>query len=153
MAKAKKIESNLLDELLGPVDPLAYAQVRNTMMLAKKLDKAREDKGWSKAEFARKMGREQSEVTKWLSGTHNFGVRLLTELEMKLGIRLLNVQEEEDVHELLLMGYAATFRAEGTITGWQGREPHTETVSRILFGTTTVGQQGNSTRRNGLNVN
>ncbi len=94
MAKAKKIESNLLDELLGPVDPLAYAQVRNTMMLATKIDEARINKKWSKVKFAREMGRSPSEVTKWLSGTHNFGVHLLTELEMKLGIRLLNSQEE-----------------------------------------------------------
>lgn len=141
MAKAKKIESNLLDELLGPVDPVAYAQVRNTMMLAKKIDEARCKKGWSKAEFARKMGRKPSEVTKWLSGTHNFGVHLLTELEIMLGTRLLNVREEDEREvRVQVVRYVPIVGLEGTIQGWSGRIPPPETGTSILSLEGTFGQ-------------
>jgi len=41
--------------------------------------------GYSKKEFAARMGRLPSEVTKWLSGTHNFTSDLLAEISCVLG--------------------------------------------------------------------
>jgi len=153
MARAKKIESNLLEDLLGPVDPLAYEKVRNTMMLAKKIDEARCKKGWSKTEFAREMGRKPSEVTKWLSGTHNFGTHLLTEIGVKLGIRLLNVREEEDVRVAQVVRYVPMVGLEGIIPGWSSRNPLPEMGLGIRSQIATVGQQGNLDNRSGSNFN
>ena len=40
--------------------------------------------GMSRKEFALKMGRQPSEVTKWLSGRHNFTLDLLAEISVVL---------------------------------------------------------------------
>lgn len=153
MAKPKKIERNLLDELLGPVDPLAYEQVRKTMMLAKKIDEARCKKNWSKVEFAREMGRKPSEVTKWLSGTHNFGVHLLTEMEMKLDIRLLNVQEEEEVCEVQLKHYSATVGSSVSTQGWSKRDPLPKAGSSTFIFNTTDTLRSNGNQHSGTMPN
>ena len=47
--------------------------------------------GLSKLEFARALGRRPSEVTKWLSGKHNFTIRTLSLLSSFFGESLVRV--------------------------------------------------------------
>ena len=47
--------------------------------------------GLSKLEFARALGRRPSEVTKWLSGQHNFTIRTLSLLSSFFGESLVRV--------------------------------------------------------------
>lgn len=48
-------------------------------------------KGLGKKQFAGKVGRKSSEITKWLSGTHNFMIETLADIENVLEIRILNL--------------------------------------------------------------
>ena len=48
-------------------------------------------RGLSKLEFARALGRRPSEVTKWLSGQHNFTIRTLSLLSSFFGESLVRV--------------------------------------------------------------
>jgi len=44
------------------------------------------------------MGKSNpSEVTRWLSGTHNFTIDTLTDLGIALDVDLLNLQDDEQV--------------------------------------------------------
>lgn len=94
MAKAENYQSDILDDLLGEISPAEMRKTEKRMQLAAKIADALEDKGWSKGEFASKMGKnQQSVVTKWLSGTHNFNIDTLMDIEEVLGISLLNADE------------------------------------------------------------
>lgn len=44
-----------------------------------------DDLGLNRKQFAEKMGRQPSEVTRWLSGSHNFTSDLLEEISIALG--------------------------------------------------------------------
>jgi transcriptional regulator with XRE-family HTH domain len=44
-------------------------------------------------DFADKVNKRPSEITKWLSGNHNFTVETLFEIEEKLGIKIINLSE------------------------------------------------------------
>ncbi|TKG95220.1 XRE family transcriptional regulator [Puteibacter caeruleilacunae] len=44
--------------------------------------------GWSKRQFAEAMGIKPSEVSKWLSGTHNLTMKSIVKMESALGIDL-----------------------------------------------------------------
>ena len=91
---AEKYESDFLSDLLSEISPKEQAKTNYRMMLAAKIDQARIRKGWSKKELADKLGKRPSEVTKWLSGKHNFTSDTLFDLQYLLGEKFLNVEEE-----------------------------------------------------------
>lgn len=65
------------------------------MLLAAKIDDAMKAKGWKKKDLMLAMGkRNQSEITRWLSGTHNFTSDLLSDLGMVLNTNLFNLKSE-----------------------------------------------------------
>lgn len=42
-------------------------------------------KGWTQKDLAEKMGRQNSEISKWLTGTHNFTLKTLSQIESMIG--------------------------------------------------------------------
>jgi len=94
--KAENYNSPEMDEILNEISPAELKRARNRMLVAAKIDDAIISKGWKKTDFARKIGKNPSEVTKWLSGTHNFTIDTLSDIEDLLGINLLNIVEKEN---------------------------------------------------------
>lgn len=92
----KKKELSALDELLNEITPQEQAKIDAKMMLAARIDKAMKVKGWKKKDLMQAMGQKhQSVITKWLSGTHNFTMDTLVELEGVLDILLIAKSEKE----------------------------------------------------------
>ncbi len=85
---------SLLDNLLEKITPEEQARTDKKMRIAAIIADGIEAKGWGKKQFAEKMGKKPSEITKWLSGTQNFTVDTLTDIEQILGIRFLNLAEK-----------------------------------------------------------
>ncbi|SDZ73311.1 helix-turn-helix domain-containing protein [Psychroflexus halocasei] len=48
------------------------------------------NRGIKKTEFAKMLGKKPSEVSKWLSGTHNLTLKSITKMEIALGVDLMN---------------------------------------------------------------
>ncbi len=90
---AEKYKSEFLSDLLSEIDPKEQAKTDKRMMLAAQIDKARLAKNWSKKELANRMGKRPSEITKWLSGTHNFTTDTLFDLEYLLDAKFINLDE------------------------------------------------------------
>jgi transcriptional regulator with XRE-family HTH domain len=88
ITKARKYNSSKLQELLDEVTPLEMEQTKNKMQLAARIEDFMRIKGWNKSQFAEKVGKNPSEITKWLSGTQNFTVDVLTEIASTLGVEL-----------------------------------------------------------------
>lgn len=63
---------------------LEYQKVARRMRAAIQIADAMEKHGITKKQLADKMGRRPSEITKWLSGDHNFTLDTLTELSFYL---------------------------------------------------------------------
>jgi transcriptional regulator with XRE-family HTH domain len=88
VTKARKYNSSKLQELLDEVTPLEMEQTKNKMQLAARIEDLMIAKGWNKSQFAEKVGKNPSEITKWLSGTQNFTIDVLTEVAFTLGVEL-----------------------------------------------------------------
>lgn len=56
--------------------------------IAEEISDALEASGMTRKAFAEAMHRQPSEVTKWLSGTHNFTCNLLEEISAVLGVSI-----------------------------------------------------------------
>ena len=59
---------------------------------AEQIEEAMKARGLSRKQFADLMHRNPSEVTKWLSGKHNFTIALLQEISNVLGVEITGVE-------------------------------------------------------------
>jgi transcriptional regulator with XRE-family HTH domain len=103
-AKVEKYHDDVLDDLLQDISLEEQEQTNYKMMLAAKIDKAIEARGWNGVKFAEVMGKRPSEISKWLSGKHNFTVETLWAIEKVLNINLVNLQEEKDPYGFVTLG-------------------------------------------------
>lgn len=90
----------MIDELLAEITPEQQARTDRKMRVAALIGDALKDKGMAKKEFAQKVGRKPSEITKWLSGTHNFTLDTLTDIEQVLNIKLITDKPKRQSHVL-----------------------------------------------------
>ena len=83
---ARKHSSKLLKELLSELTPIEKMQTSTKMALAARIEDLISARGWGKREFAEKVNKNPSEITKWLSGTQNFTIDTLSEIAITLGM-------------------------------------------------------------------
>jgi transcriptional regulator with XRE-family HTH domain len=96
--KAEKYSSELLANILDEISPAEQEKIDKRMLLAAKIDDARIARGLSRKELAHALGKQPSEITKWLSGTHNFTSDTLFDLERVLKTTFIQVNEEKSVN-------------------------------------------------------
>ena len=102
MNKARKIRLDFLDEIRNETSPQMSEQISKRMKLAAQIDNVLMSRGLTNQEFAFMMGKKPSEITRWLSGTHNFTTETLWEIERVLKIQLLtsSMPDEKVVNEM-----------------------------------------------------
>lgn len=95
--KMEDYTSKLIDDLLDSTDPIEQAKVDAKMLIAAKIADTLKSKGWNNKRLLKAIGKDNpSIVTKWLSGTHNFTIDTLVELEGALNIQLLNLEDKKE---------------------------------------------------------
>ncbi|MDP4130020.1 MAG: helix-turn-helix transcriptional regulator [Bacteroidota bacterium] len=83
--------SGLINDLLKNIKPEEQEQTDYKMKLAARIYAALKSKGWKSVDLAEALHlKSPSIVSKWLSGTHNFTVDTLVEIQRVLEIRLLD---------------------------------------------------------------
>lgn len=58
-----------------------------------RIDKIMTQKGITQKELADRLGKSESEISKWMRGTHNFTVRTIAKLELALGAPILQISK------------------------------------------------------------
>lgn len=118
--KQEVYNSSLLDELLSEITPEEQEKTNKRMMLAAKIAAAIKAKGWKKSEFAERMGKYPSDVSKWLSGTHNFETDTLFEIEKVLGVDLFTWKEKEPIYIIKEVHYTEVRKLEKPVQYFGG---------------------------------
>ncbi len=90
-----KSNFELIDNLANEISPEEQRLTDRKMLLAVQIDKAMKSKGIKKGQLAKMLKKQPSEITKWLSGTHNFTIETLWEIGDALNIELINIRKEE----------------------------------------------------------
>jgi transcriptional regulator with XRE-family HTH domain len=83
-------KSPILSELIENISQEELEKTESKMRLAVKIADAIKAKGYGKTEFAKKIKKNNSEISKWLSGTHNFTHDTLILLQKELDVNLVN---------------------------------------------------------------
>ncbi len=73
-----KRTAKTLEEMLGPIPEAVQQEVDLSFEISDRIDALMRERGLSKKQFADAIGRRPSEVTKWLSGQHNFTISTLS---------------------------------------------------------------------------
>ena len=80
-----------LRELLSDISPEERAEARLSFQISNRLDFLMKEKGLSKKQFADAIGKRPSEITRWLSGEHNFTISTLAMLSSFFGQPIITV--------------------------------------------------------------
>lgn len=87
--------SNSLQDLLGEIPLQVQLQTRMSVEIAARIESLMKEAGYTKKQFAEKLDRRPSEITKWLSGEHNFTIATLSRLSAFFGKPIIKVSESE----------------------------------------------------------
>jgi len=79
------------DEMLAKMLKDIQSEVDMEFAISNRINELMLKRGLSKLEFAQALGRRPSEVTKWLSGQHNFTIRTLSMISAFFGESLVHV--------------------------------------------------------------
>jgi len=93
--KARNYQSSIIDNLLNDISPKEQKQTERKMLLAARIDLAMKERGIKKGQLAKALGKNPSEISKWLSGTHNFTTETLWEIGDVLGVSFINLEKEK----------------------------------------------------------
>jgi len=85
--------SSPIDDLLNSITPGEQEQTDCKMKLSAKIYAGLKVKGWKSLDLANARNlKSPSLVSKWLSGTHNFTVDTLVDIQRVLNVKLLDVE-------------------------------------------------------------
>ena len=84
-----KAATGTLGHLIRNIDQQSLAKTRNRMMVAARIADGMKARQLNQKQFARLMGRTESEISDWLSGDRNFTIDTLFEIGQILGIDFL----------------------------------------------------------------
>lgn len=89
MNNTEEIYIEKLEKIQKRISPEHHANTLKRMSLAARIYEGMHAKGLTNQEFAFLMGKKPAEISRWLSGTHNFTTETLWEIERVLGIQLV----------------------------------------------------------------
>lgn len=82
---------NKYREMVGQVPPTIKEEINLSFAISNKIDALMRERGLSKKQFADQIGKRPSEITRWLSGQHNFTVSTLAMLSEFFGKSIISV--------------------------------------------------------------
>lgn len=91
-----KKESDSLMDLMGAIPVEVQIRTKLSMAIADRIESLIKERGLSKKQFAEALGRRPSEVTKWLSGEHNFTIATLSRISAHFGQPIISVVKSEN---------------------------------------------------------
>ena len=89
--------SKIFEDAINSIAPETEARVRLSIEIVERIAQIMERKNINQAHLAKMLGKTPSEISKWLSGTHNFTLKSIQKLESVFGQPLLKVVHEEAI--------------------------------------------------------
>lgn len=96
MSKVEIYSSPLIDELFQDISKDELEKTEKRMLLAARIDDGIKAKGWKNKDLALALGKKSPEISKWLSGTHNFTADTLFDIERVLDTTLISLGNQKE---------------------------------------------------------
>ena len=87
--------NKILDEIRRTISPEMKMQMELSVAIANRIYDILEAKGMSQKDFAKLMGKTETEVSRWLSGTHNLTMATICKISAALDADVVKVADCE----------------------------------------------------------
>lgn len=85
------IQNKLFRDCLAAVPAEQKAEFDLSFGIAERLSEILKSKGLTQKDLARKLNKRESEISKWLTGRHNFTTQTIARIQTALGCNLINI--------------------------------------------------------------
>ena len=83
--------SSIIEARRAKVSPEVRHRVALSFLIVDKIHAVLESKGLRQKDLAELLGKKESEISKWMIGTHNFTIETILSIEDALGCSILLV--------------------------------------------------------------
>ena len=83
--------NRIMDEIRSTITPEMKLQMEMSVAIANRIYEILEAKGMTQKELAQKLGKIETEVSRWLSGTHNLTLSTICKISAALGEEIVIV--------------------------------------------------------------
>ena len=83
--------SSIIEARRAKVSPEVRRRVDLSFLIVDRIHSLLEAKGLKQKDLANMLGKIESEISKWMRGTHNFTIETITSIENVLGVPILQV--------------------------------------------------------------
>jgi ribosome-binding protein aMBF1 (putative translation factor) len=87
----KKNDNEFFDDFLKSIPEQTKRSARISMDIASQINSILKRKNITQRELASMLNKKESEISKWLSGNHNFTIKTLAGIETILGEEIISV--------------------------------------------------------------
>lgn len=81
-----------MDDIRNTISPEMRIQMELSVSIANRIYDILEERGLTQKEFARMLGKTETEVSRWLSGTHNLTLATIAKITAILGEEIISVR-------------------------------------------------------------
>ena len=86
--------NRIMDEIRSTITPEMKLQMEMSVAIANRIYEILEAKGMTQKELAQKLGKTETEVSRWLSGTHNLTLSTICKISAALGEEIVTVPKQ-----------------------------------------------------------
>ncbi len=87
--------NKIMDEIRSTISPEVKMQMEMSVAIANRIYEILEAKGMSQKDLAHRLGKTETEVSRWLSGMHNLTLATICKISSALGEDVVKVAEYE----------------------------------------------------------
>ena len=85
------IQNKLFRDCLATIPEDQKAEFDLSFGIAERLSEILKDKGLTQKDLAKMLNKRDSEISKWLTGRHNFTTQTIASIQNALGCNLINI--------------------------------------------------------------
>ena len=86
--------NRIMDEIRGSISPEMKLQMEMSVAIANRIYEIFEAKGMTQKDLAKRLGKTETEVSRWLSGTHNLTLSTICKISAALEEELVTVPHQ-----------------------------------------------------------
>ena len=87
------IQNPLLRECLAAIPEEQRAEFELSFGIAERIIEILKKNNLTQKDLARKLHKRESEISKWLTGRHNFTMQTIAKVETALGCKIINIAQ------------------------------------------------------------